>query len=111
MSSVKSPQEKKRISLERDHITLPQDGNKTLRSAWRKKKKNAVHKVRRKQKLEVHKASADPSIADDVVRSTTKRTVRKWTVVTLAEKLRIQASPVNDGRFGLYHYSNGKFTK
>jgi hypothetical protein len=111
MSSVKTPQQKKKLALERDHVTLPQAGNKTFRVAWRKKKKNAVHKVRRKQKVEVQKATADPSGADDIVRSATKRSVKKWTVVTLGEKLRIQAAPVNDGRFGLYHYSNGKFKK
>ena len=60
MSRVKSPIEKKRLSLTRDHRTFALEGNKTFRKAWRMKKVKAARQLRRAQ----GKADRDPNDSD-----------------------------------------------
>jgi hypothetical protein len=56
MSRIKSPEEKKRLSLTKDHRTVALEGNKTFRSAWRQKKAQTNRRFRRAAAM----ALADP---------------------------------------------------
>jgi hypothetical protein len=47
MSRIKSPDEKKRLSLTKDHRVFALEGNKSFRSAWRRKKALSNRQFRR----------------------------------------------------------------
>jgi len=85
MSSVSDPTEKKRLSLARDHRTLPLEGNKSFRSAWRRKKAKANRKARHAMASELAAKATDES--QDLQQSQLKRTLEKFGVMSLAQTI------------------------
>jgi len=74
MSRVKTPEEKKRLSLERDHRVFALEGNKTFRKAWRLKKAKASRQLRRTEARDLLGAEARKL----------KRSLKKFGVMSLA---------------------------
>jgi hypothetical protein len=91
VSRIKSPEQKKRLSLSRDHRTLPLEGNKSFRSAWRKKKALVGRKSRRSAKM----ALSDIPLmnCDEIPRdfkSKPVRTLKKYGVMSLGQSIYIK---------------------
>jgi chromatin segregation and condensation protein Rec8/ScpA/Scc1 (kleisin family) len=87
MSRVKTPEEKKRLSLERDHRVFALEGNKTFRKAWRLKKAKASRQLRRTK-------ARDLLGAEEPTRKL-KRSLKKFGVMSLS-----QAISLKEGKFG-----------
>jgi hypothetical protein len=84
MSRVKSPQEKKRLAYDRDHVT-PAEYPHAFRKLWPKKKATVERAARRKARR-VLKASGDDTAATAVRR----QQVRKWATVTVRQFLELK---------------------
>jgi hypothetical protein len=88
MSRIKSPDEKKRLSLTKDHRVFALEGNKSFRSAWRRKKALSNRQFRRAGTI----ALADSAQTDNgeaPVGPTTKpmRSLVKYGVMSLAQSI------------------------
>ncbi|MBV8650635.1 MAG: hypothetical protein JO255_04150 [Alphaproteobacteria bacterium] len=91
MSRIKSPDEKKRLSLARDHRTFPLEGNKSFRSAWRLKKARSNRQFRRKGKVVLEGAvQVDPGALPEAAGSKPKRALKKYGVTSLAQSIGIK---------------------
>jgi hypothetical protein len=90
MSSIKNPEEKKRLSLARDYRTFA-EYPKAHRNAWPRRKAGANRQFRRNAKIAL--AGADEADADDAALSETMtaRPCRKrWPVLPLAKAISVR---------------------
>src|SRR5689334_9569550 len=97
MSKVHNPRLKKLLSLERDHRVLPLAGDDGLQKKRAETKAGANHRLRRAEHVALQHAPEDPEASDLAVqeaRKARKRVPKKAGVVTLKERLELQA----DGR-------------
>lgn len=88
MSRIKSPDEKKRLSLAKDHRVFALEGSKSFRSSWRRKKAMSNRQFRRAGTI----ALADFAPTDNGEApegSTTKpmRSLVKYGVMSLAQSI------------------------
>lgn len=86
----KTPQEKKRLSLERDHPLLA-EYPKAFRKKYPRKRRKAQKGLRTKVSQELHRASGphDEALADRVVPERFRRKeVRKWGAAQLGEVIK-----------------------
>ena len=84
MSSVRTPQEKKRLAYERDHYAKSEYDK--ARSGWRTKK----HKARRSYRNaadSLAKAAAFDGESDSKISAIRQRRVRRWPVPSLRERV------------------------
>jgi NADH:ubiquinone oxidoreductase subunit D len=87
LSKIKHPASKKRKSLQKDHRVLVDEGNKSFRGVWRKKKRRAAKQERRSAELKLR--HAEPEDAASPKRAIAKR-LKKTGAVTLAKALEIK---------------------
>jgi len=97
MKEKLSPQEKKRLSYERDHRTHTGEDNRAMRHGWTSRKKRVNRKYRRKTDLALRKAvgpeqidallTGDDPTTRELIRKglTRENNSRKWGVRTLGE--------------------------
>lgn len=91
MSRVRNPNEKKRLSLTKDHRTLALEGNKTLRSAWPAKKARSNRRFRHASAIAIAKtARTDPSDTPASVTTQPKRSLKKFGVLSLAQSMAVK---------------------
>src|SRR6266540_644309 len=84
MSSVRAPQEKKRLAYERDHYAKSEYDK--ARNAWRTKK----HKARRSYRHaadSLTRAAAFDGESDAKISAVRQRPVRRWPVPSLRERV------------------------
>lgn len=84
MSSVQTPQEKKRLSYERDHRVRGGESDKAFRRKWPIKKRKASRSFRRAADGMTRSAVAD-SEADVDFRAIKKQQLTKWGVASLGD--------------------------
>lgn len=87
MSKIKHPLRKKRKSLQKDHRVLVDEGNKSFRGIWRKKKRRAAKQERRA--VEQTLRQTEPEETAPPKRASARR-LEKTGVVTLANALEIK---------------------
>jgi hypothetical protein len=91
MSSIKVPQDKKRVSLQKDHRTFPLEGNRSFRSAWRIKKKQAIKSERRTADRELaHASDMDREDLSAMGGRRGKRKLVKFGVMQLCEAIAVK---------------------
>lgn len=95
MSKVHNPRLKKLLSLERDHRVLPlsDDGGRRKKKVVTTKA-GANHQLRRAEHVALQHATEDPEASDlavQEVRKSRKRVSKKAAVVSLKERLEVQA--------------------
>jgi hypothetical protein len=88
MSRIKSPDEKKRLSLTKDHRSFALEGNKSFRSAWRRKKTLSNRQFRRAGTIAlVHSAQTDNGEAPVGPATKLMRSLVKYGVMSLAQSI------------------------
>jgi len=86
MSTVKTPQEKKRLSYKRDHVVDGGENDKSFRKKWPKKKARINRAHRRKvAQVFVVPCAADADEAESISKTIKRPKARKWGVVSLGE--------------------------
>lgn len=91
MSRVKSPDEKKRLSLTKDHRVLALEGDKSFRSAWPSKKARSNRQFRRASSVALAEAAqTDPSDTPESVTTKPKRSLKKYGVTSLAQSISLK---------------------
>lgn len=97
MKEKPTPQEKKRLSYERDHRTHTGEDNRAMRRAWKSRKKRINRKYRRKADAALRKAlgpkkidnslGGDDQTTRELIRKglTLENNSRKWGVRSLGE--------------------------
>ena len=89
MSSVDTPQEKKRLAYQRDHYNRNGESNKAWRKAKRRKKANARRGFRKASKDLLRVSGVEPEAAPESVlrkqSSIRQRRVNDWGAIHLRE--------------------------
>ncbi len=96
MSRIKSPGEKKSLSLRKDHRVFTLEGNKSFRSAWPAKKAKANRQFRRAGSLALE--CSDPLLDPETPAGATakpKRSLKKYGVVTLGQSISVKHDDSN----------------
>jgi hypothetical protein len=94
MSKVHHPRLKKLLSLTRDHRVLPLETDTAARKTRPVTKTSVNHKLRRAEHTALQHATEDPEASDLAVqeaRKARKRVPKKVGVVTLKQRLEVQA--------------------
>jgi hypothetical protein len=90
LSRIKTPGEKKRLSLTRDHRNFPWHGNKSFRSSWREKKVVENREFRRMGKIAVGDALSEIADTPRNLKAKPKRSLHKTGVYSLGKTVVIK---------------------
>jgi hypothetical protein len=91
MSRIKNPDEKKRLSLAKDHRTFALEGNKTFRSAWRLKKAQTNRLFRRAAAMALaNPAELETGDTSESAVAKPKRSLKKYGVMSLAQSISVR---------------------
>ncbi|MEK0451406.1 MAG: hypothetical protein RL088_3674 [Verrucomicrobiota bacterium] len=106
MKTPKTPQQKKQLSYERDHVVEGCNTDKGTRKSWPRKETRIERKFRRKVAQTVRTVSADTADdMDSAVRSITRQKAKKWGATPLGEAVtdHLQARVEREGRHKALH--------
>ena len=86
MSTVKNPQEKKRLSYKKDHVVDGGENDKSFRKKWPRKKAR-INRAHRRKVAQVFTAptTVDADEADSVTKTIKRPKACKWGVLPLGE--------------------------
>ena len=84
MGSIRTPQEKKRLSYDRDRRVRGGESDKAFRKAWPIKKRKANRAFRRQAEVMTHSTKLDPDAETDV-RIIKRGRLVKWGVTKLRD--------------------------
>lgn len=106
MSKAKTPQEKKHLSYERDHINIPFTTNKGTRKSWPRKEARIAREFRRKVGQTLRKGTTDAvEDMESANRSIPREQAKKSGATALREAVakRLQARVERKGRHKALH--------
>ena len=86
MSTVKTPQEKKRLSYKKDHVVDGGENDKSFRKKWPRKKAGSNRVQRRRiAQVFVRPGVLDADEAESVIKNVRRPKIRKWGVIPLGK--------------------------
>jgi hypothetical protein len=88
MKQKLTPQEKKKLSLERDHVVLGGENDKAFRKKWPRKKANSTRAFRHKVNAAVsHATEANSDEQELKAKDCVRLEMRKWGVTPLGKAI------------------------
>jgi hypothetical protein len=106
MKATKTPQQKKKLSLARDHVVEGCNTDKGTRKSWPRKEARIAREFRRKVSQTIRTKSADGTDdLDSAVRSITRQKAKKWGATSLGEAVsdHLKARGEREGRHAALH--------